>query len=166
MTNKPNFTIVVVSDSVYKGLKKDVSGEIAKNILEENGYIVIDKIIIPNSAKEIVKVIRTAKSDILLFIGGTGPSPRDITIDTIEALAWRKIPGFGELFRYLSYKEIGFRGIISRSELYILPDGRITIVLPGSVNAVKLGLKIIIEIIDHLYEEAKRFEGEHKIPHK
>ncbi len=166
MVNKPSFTIIVVSDSVYKGMKKDESGEIARSFLEENGYTVREKIIVPNDAREIMRVIRMNESDVLLFIGGTGPSPRDITIDTIEGLSWRKIPGFGELFRYLSYKEIGFRGIISRSELYILPDGRIAIVLPGSVNAVKLGLKIIIEIIDHLYEEAKRFEGEHKIPYK
>ncbi|MCD6301418.1 MAG: MogA/MoaB family molybdenum cofactor biosynthesis protein [Staphylothermus sp.] len=147
-------------------MKKDESGEIAKSFLVEHGYPVSEKIVIPNSTREIIKVIRTTKTDALLFIGGTGPSPRDITVDALENLSWRKIPGFGELFRYLSYKEIGFRGIISRSELYILPDGRIAVVLPGSINAVKLGLKIIVEIIDHLYEEAKRFEGPHNIQHK
>ncbi len=157
------FLVVVVSDSVYHGLKKDVSGESAVKTLRGRGYEVLDKVVIPNDPKEIIRVLRNYRGvDVYLFIGGTGPSPRDLTIDTLEDIAWRRIPGFGEFFRKLSFEEIGFRAIISRAELFILHSGEVAVALPGSKNAVETGLKILVEIIDHLIEETRRFHGEHK----
>ncbi|ABN69416.1 molybdenum cofactor synthesis domain [Staphylothermus marinus F1] len=157
-----SFLVIVVSDNVFQGLKKDISGEFAVETLKDNGYVVVDKVVVPNNPREIIRVIRERRGDVLLFIGGTGPGPRDITVDTVESIAWRKLPGFGELFRRLSFEEIGYRGIISRAELFILYDGRIAVVLPGSTGAVKLGLKILLETIPHIYEEVWRFEGPHK----
>lgn len=157
-----SFLVVVVSDNVFRGFKEDVSGVYAVNALRSRGYDVVGRVVVPNDYREIVRVVREHRGDVLLFIGGTGPSPRDITVDAVESIAWRRIPGFGELFRRLSFEEIGYRGIISRAELFILYDGRIAVVLPGSVDAVKLGLRILLEIIDHLYREARRFEGPHE----
>ncbi len=162
---KPIFHVVVVSDNVYMGLKEDISGELAVKKLKEKGYEVRGKTVVPNRYREILKAINNAaeKSDAILMIGGTGPSPRDITVDVVEAISWRKIPGFGELFRFKSYQQIGYRGIISRAELYLLHNGVAIAVLPGSIGAVELGIEILTGMIDHLIEEAKRYEGEHRI---
>ncbi len=159
-----SFSIIVVSDSVYSGSKEDVSGEKARLILGKRGYKVIGKIIVPNDPKLILKALREASgiADAVLLIGGTGPSPRDITIDVVENVAWRKLPGFGEIFRYESYRSIGYRAITSRAGLYILYDGVPVAVLPGSPDAVETGLKILLEIIDHLVEETRRYEGPHR----
>jgi molybdenum cofactor biosynthesis protein B len=82
-------------------------------------------------------------------------------VDVVSQVAWRHLPGFGELFRAKSFEVKGFRGILTRSELFILPDGRIAVCLPGSPGAVELGLNILLNIIDHLVEEVDRFEGQH-----
>ncbi len=161
-----NFIIIVVSDSVYYGKKSDVSGELAIKILKARGHKIFDKIIVPNSYREIYRaIIESLKKspDAIIIIGGTGPSPRDITIDVVKELSWRELPGFGELFRMLSYNEIGARGIISRAGMFLIQDV-VVIVTPGSPSAVKLALeKIVVEIIDHVVSELRRFEGEHRI---
>lgn len=158
-----SFYIVVVSDQVFSGKKKDVSGEKACTIIESKGYVVRGKEVIPNNPREIIRVLRNVRDvNTIVFIGGTGYSPRDITIDVIEQLAWRKVSGFGELFRFESFKEIGYRGLLSRAETYVLSDGRIVVVLPGSPNAVSLGLEILLEMIEHLFEEVHRFDKPHK----
>lgn len=159
------FTIIVVSDTIYYSGKEDVSGERAKEIIESKGHKVSSKVIVPNDYKMIYKsVIEAVKnSDVVLVIGGTGPSPRDISIDVVEKLAWRKLPGFGELFRQLSYNEIGARAIISRAGLFIVEDSAVA-VIPGSPHAVELALnKILMDVVDHLIEEIKRISGSHKI---
>ena len=160
---KPVFHIIVVSDRVYEGEAVDESGEKAREIIESRGYMVSGKTIVPNRYREILRAIwGDHKSNVLLFIGGTGPSPRDITVDVIESIAWRKVPGFGEFFRLKSFEKIGYRGLLSRSEAYVLGDGRVAVVLPGSIDAVVLGLEILLNMIEHLLEETTRFEGPHK----
>lgn len=162
---KPVFHVIVVSDNVYMGLKEDISGELVVKRLEEKGYKVNGKTIVPNRYREILRAVNKAaeKSDAIILVGGTGPSPRDITVDVVEAISWRKIPGFGELFRLKSYQQIGYRGILSRAELYLLHSGVAVAVLPGSIKAVELGIEILSGIISHLIEEAKRYEGEHRV---
>ncbi|MEM0112433.1 MAG: molybdopterin-binding protein [Fervidicoccaceae archaeon] len=152
----------MVSDRVASGEAKDESGLLAKNILESSGYTVSTIKYISNSFREILRATREARDKVLIYIGGTGPSPRDITVDVLESLAWRKLPGFGEFFRMRSLESAGYSALISRSELFILPDGKIAVVLPGSSNAVETGLDILKRILDHLLEEVERFEGPHK----
>jgi molybdenum cofactor biosynthesis protein B len=156
-----SFAIIVVSDTVYEGGMEDVSGEKARKIILGSGHKVYGKIVVPNDPKLILKAVRESAgfADALLLIGGTGPSPRDVTIDVVERIAWRRLPGFGEIFRYESYKEVGYKAITSRAELYILYDGVPVAVLPGSPNAVEVGLRILLPIIDHLVEETMRYEG-------
>uniref|UniRef100_A0A7J3SL88 MogA/MoaB family molybdenum cofactor biosynthesis protein n=1 Tax=Fervidicoccus fontis TaxID=683846 RepID=A0A7J3SL88_9CREN len=154
--------IVVVSDRVSSGETKDESGVLAIKKLEESGFKIDGIKYIGNSYKDILKTIRESNSRVILFIGGTGPSPRDITVDVVESLAWRKLPGFGEAFRMKSLETVGYSALISRSELFILHDGKVAIVLPGSKNAVELGLDILKRFLDHLLEEVERFEGPHE----
>jgi molybdenum cofactor biosynthesis protein B len=155
------FEIIVVSDRVAENPQEDVSGEIAKKFLEERGYCISRKKIIRNNYREILRAIREANGKVLVLLGGTGPSPRDITVDVVENIAWRCMPGFGELFRALSMQRIGYRAILSRTALCILHDGKISTVLPGSPQGVILGLEILVNIVNHLLEEVNRFEGVH-----
>jgi len=154
---------VVVSDRVYYGEATDVSGVRAREILASKGYVVNALTTIPNNPREILRILRSDRdSRVFVFIGGTGLSPRDITVDTLESVAWRRIPGFGELFRLKSFEKKGYRGLLSRSEAFVLADGRVAVALPGSPEAVELGLEILLGMIDHLLEEVERFEGSHK----
>jgi molybdenum cofactor biosynthesis protein B len=158
------FEVVVVSDTIYQDRSKDVSGIKASEIINSKGYKVRDLVYIPNNFKEIVRIIMNIPEDVdvVVFIGGTGPSPRDITIDVIDSMAWRKLPGFGELFRRISHETEGIKAILSRAELYITSNGKILVALPGSPKAIEIGLNLLLSIIEHLVEEIKRFEGVHK----
>jgi len=157
-----DFTVVVVSDRVAAGEAIDESGEVAVDYITSRGYRVLGKIVVGNNYREIVRAIRVSTGRVIVMIGGTGPSPRDVTVDVVESLAWRSLPGFGEVFRRKSYESIGARAILSRAGLYVLHDGKIVAVLPGSPHALRTGLDILLEIVEHLVEEVDRFEGAHR----
>jgi len=90
----------------------------------------------------------------VILTGGTGVAPRDVTPDTVEPLLDRVVPGFGELFRALSYEEIGSAALLSRA-LAGLVSGRVVFVLPGSRGAVELAMqKLILPELGHLAAEA------------
>jgi molybdenum cofactor biosynthesis protein B len=90
----------------------------------------------------------------VILTGGTGVAPRDVTPDTVEALLDRIVPGFGELFRALSYEDIGSAALLSRA-LAGLSQGKVVFVIPGSRGAVALALeKLILPEIGHLAAEA------------
>jgi len=156
------FRVIVVSDRIAENPKEDVSGEVARSYLERRGYCVGEKIIVRNNYREILKAIRETNDRVLVLIGGTGLSPRDITVDIVKSTAWRCIPGFGEFFRSMSAQSIGYRAILSRADLCVLYDGRVVAALPGTPQSVELGLSILVDFIDHLIEEIDRFEGLHR----
>ncbi|MEM2200835.1 MAG: molybdopterin-binding protein [Ignisphaera sp.] len=160
------FKVVVVSDIVYQDRSRDISGKKAVEIIVGKGYKVYELDYIPNSFRDIAKKVMEVPDDVnvVVFLGGTGPSPRDITVDVIESMAWRKLPGFGETFRRISYEAEGIKAILSRAELYILSNGVIVVVLPGSPKAMEIGLNLLLGVIEHLIEEVKRFEGIHRPP--
>mgnify|MGYP001626464285 CR=1 FL=1 len=162
--SRPCFQIIVVSDSVAEGLQEDISGELAKRVLVTKGFCVSSKVVVRNSYREILKALRSAESRVLVFLGGTGPGPRDITVDVIERVSWRCLPGFGEIFRKLAYEKIGGPAILTRTALCVLHDGKIAVALPGSPDAVSLGLDLLAQVVEHLIEEVDRFEGPHKLP--
>jgi molybdenum cofactor biosynthesis protein B len=90
----------------------------------------------------------------VIFTGGTGVAPRDVTPDTVAPLLDRVIPGFGELFRLLSYQEIGSAALLSRA-LAGLASGRVVFVLPGSRGAVALAMeRLLLPELAHLAGEA------------
>jgi molybdenum cofactor biosynthesis protein B len=90
----------------------------------------------------------------VILTGGTGVAPRDVTPETVEPLLDRVIPGFGELFRMLSYEEIGSAALLSRA-LAGLRAGRVVFALPGSRGALRLALeKLILPELGHLAGEA------------
>jgi molybdenum cofactor biosynthesis protein B len=154
-----NVCFVVTSDSVYKGLKPDDIKPIAEsigNICREASLYSYS--VVPNNAErirgEVIKDIE--KCEVVIVTGGTGISPRDISVEAIKEIAHRELPGFGEVFRFLSYREIGVVAYLSRASAYII-NNAIVFIVPGNPNAVKLALKEVICVIaPHAIYELKR----------
>ena len=95
----------------------------------------------------------------VLLNGGTGISRRDTTYEAVSGLLEKKLDGFGELFRMLSYQEIGAAAMLSRA-IGGIARGKVVFSLPGSTNAVKLGMqKLILPQAGHLYFELQKHAG-------
>lgn len=148
--------VVTVSDT--RTLEDDTGGDRVLALLEAAGHGVVERRIVPDEPGAIAAAVRelTGRADVsaLVLTGGTGVAPRDVTPDTVEPLLDRLIPGFGELFRQLSYAEIGSAALLSRA-LAGLRGGRVVFVLPGSRGAVKLAMeKLVLPELGHLAAEA------------
>ncbi len=149
---------VVVTVSDTRTLETDTGGLLVAELLEGAGHSVADRVIVPDEPGAIASALDAALSragcQAVIFTGGTGVAPRDVTPDTIEPRLARLVPGFGELFRLLSYEDIGSAAILSRA-LAGISDGRVVFVLPGSRGAVRLAMeKLILPEIGHLAAEA------------
>ena len=155
---KANFAILIVSDT--RDEKTDESGKIVKELILSEGHRVLaHKIIINNKAliqTTMKEIFQNPKINVIITSGGTGISKRDITVDAVSELLDKRIEGFGELFRKLSYEEIGEAAMISRAIAGAV-NGKLVFSLPGSKNAVKLALsKLILPGIGHILWEANR----------
>ena len=153
-----DFGIVTVSDSRTEDT--DESGRYLTDVLIENGHCVNGYHLIKNDNQAILDIISEYinRSDIqiVVFSGGTGISKKDLTVETVTPLFEKKIPGFGELFRYLTWQSIGTASIMSRAVAGVIGN-KVFICLPGSLNAVKLALELIIlDEAGHLVREAQR----------
>ncbi|MEM4718130.1 MAG: MogA/MoaB family molybdenum cofactor biosynthesis protein [Desulfurococcaceae archaeon] len=162
MQDRNCFRVIVVSDMIYEGRREDISGELAVSLLKGKGICVSDKTIVKNSYRDVLRAIKESNERVVILLGGTGPSPRDITVDVVEELSWRCLPGFGEIFRQLSFQKIGTYTVLTRTSLCILYDGKIVIALPGSPDAVSLGVDLLSQFIEHLIEEVDRYEKPHR----
>ena len=97
-----------------------------------------------------------ASVDVVITTGGTGITARDGTFEAVDALLTKRLPGFGELFRSLSYQQIGAAAMLSRATAGLV-DRTVVIVLPGSQHAVRLALEeLVLPEIGHLVREARR----------
>ncbi|NMC59857.1 MAG: MogA/MoaB family molybdenum cofactor biosynthesis protein [Candidatus Methanofastidiosa archaeon] len=150
-----NYGIITISDSCYKGVAEDRSGKYIAEKLSENNKV-LKTVIVPDEKELIEKAVFDMLSDVesIVTTGGTGITKRDVTIQTIKPYFDKEIPGFGEIFRYLSYKEIGFPGIISGAIAGTIRE-KIIFCLPGSLNAVKLGTDIIVSEAAHMIKHLR-----------
>lgn len=158
------FSIYVVSTSRYSAIQRgekveDVSGDLAVSIIKSAGFEVLSKEIIPDSREAIMRALDEALksgADVLMFIGGTGITWDDVTIETLDLILQKRIEGFGEIFRFLSFQEVGPAAMISRATAGIYKH-LIVFALPGSPSAVKLALeKLIIPEIRHIIYLSRR----------
>ena len=148
--------VLTVSDT--RTLETDSGGALVAELLAGAGHPVASRAIVRDEPEEIRRGLETALAapDVraVVLTGGTGVAPRDVTPETVEPLLERVIPGFGELFRMLSYEEIGSAALLSRA-LAGLRGGRVVFVLPGSRGAIRLALeKLILPELGHLAGEA------------
>jgi molybdenum cofactor biosynthesis protein B len=132
---------------------KDESGDIAENMLKERGHIIISRKIVDDEVHmirlEVLKSVVEDKAELIILMGGTGVSPRDVTIEAISPLFTKELVGFGDVFRNSSYKEIGSSAFMTRVTAGTIGTS-IVFALPGSPDAVKKGLNLILPEVGHL----------------
>ncbi|WP_297418994.1 MogA/MoaB family molybdenum cofactor biosynthesis protein [Thermococcus sp.] len=154
------FAVVTVSDTGSRGEKEDTSGRFLLEELEKAGHEKVYYTIVPDEKMEIVGAVVNAfraGADVLVTSGGTGIAPRDITIESIRPFFDKELTGFGEIFRFLSYDEIGTAAVMSRATGGVIKSsGRAMAVfcLPGSLGAAKTGIKIILNEAGHVLKHA------------
>ncbi|RCJ30549.1 molybdenum cofactor biosynthesis protein [Nostoc minutum NIES-26] len=153
-------TCAVVTVSDTRSPKTDKSGQLIQQLLLSANHAVGSYAIIKDEPAQIQEKIESLGQnlnlDVLIFNGGTGIAPRDTTYDAIEKLLEKTLPGFGELFRFLSYQEIGSRAIASRAVAGIY-QSKLIFSLPGSSNAVRLGMeKLILPELAHLVSQMRK----------
>ncbi len=148
-----NCAVITVSDS--RTTETDRSGQLIQKLLKEAEHQIIDYRIIPDELNLIRSTIADLCNsnnyiDAFIFNGGTGIAPRDNTYEAIVSLLEKILPGFGEIFRFLSYQEIGSRAIASRAIAGVYRQ-KLIFSLPGSSNGVKLAMeKLILPELIHL----------------
>lgn len=150
--------VLTISDT--RTSETDTSGRRMRELLVEGRHQVVDSRILPDDPMKIQELIKQwlGRSDIdaILTNGGTGVSRRDQTMDVIDGLLDRVLPGFGELFRMLSWEEIGSGAMLSRAEGGIARD-KLLFALPGSTAAVELGMKkLILPELKHLLNQIRK----------
>ena len=148
--------IITLSDS-RKSKKADLSGKYISEEIESR-YNLKARSIIPDEKEELLDAIEDMVSkgvDVILTTGGTGLDVRDITVETVESLFEKRIEGFGELFRAKSYEEIGSAALLSRATAGIYKK-TIIFSMPGSPNAVKTALGLIIDELPHFVHHVKK----------
>lgn len=125
----------------------DTSGRRMRELLEEAGHRVVSTVIVPDDPDviraRVEALLDEGTVDAILLNGGTGLAPRDNTFEAIDGLLEKRIDGFGELFRMLSYSEIGSAAMLSRAVAGVV-RGRIVAILPGSTAAVDLGTRRLL----------------------
>ena len=150
--------VLTVSDT--KTAETDTSGKLIRDLLTAAGHRVVDSRIVRDEPAEVARIVRDActREDVqaVVLTGGTGITSRDSTFEAVEALLDKRLPGFGELFRMLSFQEIGAAAMLSRAQMG-LHARRIVASLPGSPNACRLALeRLLIPELGHLLREASR----------
>jgi molybdenum cofactor biosynthesis protein B len=125
----------------------DVSGDTIEALLKKAGHEVLfrrvvsdDKVMIEHTVKS---VLDNAGIDAAVFCGGTGITPTDITIETVSPFLEKTLPGFGEIFRRLSYDDVGSAAVMSRAVAGVA-RGKALFCIPGSPNAVQVSVELLI----------------------
>jgi molybdenum cofactor biosynthesis protein B len=159
------FAVFVCSTSRYQELQKgqkitDVSGDTIEALLKNAGHIVLSKKIIADDKSQIAEtvknVLNSTELDAAIFCGGTGIARKDVTIETVQPFLEKVLPGFGEIFRRLSYDKVGSAAVISRAMAGVA-KGKALFCIPGSPDAVRISVEILIlpespHIVRHIRE--------------
>lgn len=154
-----NCAVVTVSDTRNK--ETDKSGKLIMELLTDSNHQVNMYEIVPDDEATIRRTVENAVTnhaiEAVIVNGGTGISNRDVTIESIQPLFDKELPGFGELFRYLSYEfDIGTASMLTRA-ICGVANNRIVFSIPGSSGAVKLAMeKLIIPELGHMVTEINK----------
>jgi len=152
------FGVLTVSDTHTED--DDPSGVLARTLIEAGGHRVVRHALVANSVADVRDQLEgwlaDGKVEAAVTIGGTGASSRDLTVNALEAMGGRKLEGFGELYRSLSFHEVGPLAMLSRAGLYVV-QGKPVYALPGSERGVKTAFeRLILPATVHLVEELER----------
>jgi len=152
------FGVITASDS--RSAKDDTSGDEIRRQVLAAGHQVIDSLIVQDEFAEIRSAVEVFVSrgplDVVVISGGTGFTPRDVTVEAVAPLFEREVRGFGELFRMLSWQEVGSAAMLSRATAGVVRD-RAVFLLPGSPRAVALAMeKLVLPEAAHLVSLVRR----------
>lgn len=161
---KINFALLVCSTSRYERLKtgepfKDQSGNLIVQKLRENGHRVVARKVVPDDRdviqKNLMRLLRSRKVDAIITSGGTGVGARDLTIGAIRPLFEKEVEGFGEVFRLISYEEIGSAAILTNA-LAGVARGKVIFCIPGSPQSVSLAVeRLILPEVGHILKHTR-----------
>ena len=148
--------VVTVSDT--RTLDTDLGGDTVVEFLTSAGHRVIDRQIVPDEPQQMIPLFEAFDAhdeiEVILVTGGTGISRRDQTCETVSRMFTKSLPGYGELFRMLSYQEIGASAMLSRATGGVLAR-TVLLTMPGSPAAVRLAMEqIILPELGHLVQQA------------
>lgn len=148
---------MVITCSDTRTPETDTSGQLIQKLLKENGHSIAAYHLVKDEPAQITARITEGIADesvqAIIVNGGTGISRRDSTFEAVDAMLEKRLDGFGEVFRYLTYLEIGSPAIMSRATAGII-KGRVLFSTPGSENAVRLAMeKLILPELGHLVKE-------------
>lgn len=148
---------MVITCSDTRTPETDMSGHLIRKLLEERGHRIVGYHLVKDDPAQIqLWIARGTVNDAVQAIilnGGTGISRRDSTFEAVEAMLEKRLAGFGEIFRLLTYQEIGSSAIMSRATAGVI-KGRILFSTPGSENAVRLAMeKLILPELGHLVQQ-------------
>lgn len=147
-----NYAVFICSTSRYQEMQKgektdDVSGDTIEALLTNVGHRVLSRNIIADNKSMIEdamkKILSTAELDAAIFCGGTGVAPKDVTIETVSPFFEKTLPGFGEIFRRLSYDKMGSAAVMSRAVAGVA-KGKALFCIPGSPDAVQVSVETLI----------------------
>jgi len=148
--------VLTISDT--RALETDLSGRAIVELLEAAGHVVAKRQILQDEPTDVHEAVvaQLGGVDAIVTTGGTGITSRDSTFEAIDGLIEKRLDGFGELFRALSYQEIGSAAMLSRATAGVA-RGTAIFILPGSENAVRLGMtKLILPELGHVVRELRR----------
>jgi molybdenum cofactor biosynthesis protein B len=158
------FAVFTCSTSRYNQSKlhekiEDVSGDLIETLLRNAGNMVAQRDLIPDDSEVISKsmkrVLASPEIDGAVFCGGTGITSSDLTIETVAPFLEKTLPGFGEIFRRLSFDEIGSAALLSRALAGVV-KGKAIFCLPGSPNAVRLCMdKLVLPEASHIVKHSR-----------
>lgn len=153
-----NVFVLTVSDT--RTPETDHSGRLVLELVEGAGHRITGTEIVPDDPGRIQAAVQLAAeerdTDVVLITGGTGVARRDTTVDTVRPMLKKELDGYGELFRMLSFREIGSAAMLSRAVAGIIAD-KVVFVMPGSSGAVKLAMnQLILPEIGHIVRELRK----------
>jgi molybdenum cofactor biosynthesis protein B len=150
--------VVTVSDTRTEAT--DTSGRVIADLLSSAGHVVVGRTIVKDDGalvhSTIERQLASGEVQVIITTGGTGITSRDTTFEAVSSLFEKRLDGFGELFRMLSYEQIGAAAMMSRATAG-LAVGHVIVALPGSEAAVRLAMeKLLLPELGHLVEQAAR----------
>lgn len=153
-----NCAVLTISDT--RTLETDTGGQTILEMLNSAGHAVMTREILPDEPQRMRALLLELKQqpaiDAILMTGGTGIGSRDQTFETVSEMMDKPLPGYGELFRMLSYQEIGAAAMLSRATAGLIGK-KVLLTMPGSPAGVRLAMeKLILPELGHLVREARR----------
>jgi len=150
-------SVITVSTSRFQeqqrsGSAKDESGDKARQMIQASGYTLASSKIVDDDVGMIrlglLKSLYEEKADVVVVTGGTGLAPRDVTVEAVGPLLDKELEGFGDIFRKVSYDQVGSAALLSRATAGST-GGKLVFCLPGSPRAVETALNLILPELPH-----------------